>query len=79
VLGASGSTLLSIGSTLLPALTMMGSTERRPYGRLGLGPVQERECCRIDLASFSLFSWHEPLVRWFAHNESPSREGAATC
>jgi hypothetical protein len=55
VLGASGSTLLPIGCTLLTALTMMGTTEGRPYGRLGLGPVQERESCRIGLATFSLF------------------------
>jgi hypothetical protein len=41
VLGANGSTLLPIGCTLLPALTMMGTAEGRRYGRLGLGPVQE--------------------------------------
>jgi hypothetical protein len=41
VLGASGSTLLPMGCTLLPALTMMGTAEGRRYGRLGLGPVQE--------------------------------------
>jgi peptidoglycan/LPS O-acetylase OafA/YrhL len=66
VLGASGwATVLAIGCTLVLALTVMGAAEDRRPGRLGR-LFETRVFVAVGLASYSLFLWHEPLVRWLS-------------
>jgi peptidoglycan/LPS O-acetylase OafA/YrhL len=66
VLGASlWATELAVGCSLLLALVVLPSSsgERRPtLTRL----LESRVLVAVGLVSYSLFLWHEPLVRWFA-------------
>jgi peptidoglycan/LPS O-acetylase OafA/YrhL len=66
VLGSSGwATVLALGCTLILALVVFAPPER---GRVSLARMLEtRLFVAVGLASYSLFLWHEPLVRWLSH------------
>jgi peptidoglycan/LPS O-acetylase OafA/YrhL len=66
VLGASAwATVLALGCTLILGLTVMGSAEGRPPGRL-IRILETRALVLIGLVSYSLFLWNEPLARWLS-------------
>lgn len=65
VLGPSGwATLLALGCSLLLALVVLPDAGRRSSRLTKL--LETRVMVAIGLASYSLFLWHEPLVRWLA-------------
>jgi peptidoglycan/LPS O-acetylase OafA/YrhL len=68
VLGASGwATVLAAGCTLILALTVMGSAEGRPVGRLGR-LLDSRVLVGAGLVSYSIFLWNEPVARWLSNH-----------
>jgi peptidoglycan/LPS O-acetylase OafA/YrhL len=66
VLGASAwASVLALGCTLLLALVVLvpaGAIRRSPL----MGILETRLMVGLGLISYSLFLWHEPLVRWLA-------------
>jgi peptidoglycan/LPS O-acetylase OafA/YrhL len=65
VLGASGwATVLALGCSILLALVVLEAEPRPRRGLIRL--LETRVMVAIGLVSYSLFLWHEPLVRWLA-------------
>jgi peptidoglycan/LPS O-acetylase OafA/YrhL len=58
------STLLALGCTLVLALVVLDASTGAPY-RVARA-LDSRVLGSIGLVSYSLFLWHEPLVRWLA-------------
>ena len=61
-------TLMALVCTLLLGLVVLQTAERRPKTLL-LRALETRPAIWTGLVSYSVFLWHEPIVRWLAGHD----------